>query len=160
MIEINKIPTDIMCYILDFVPYNSVNNDILCFNKQIYKVREKKLKFHINKISDWWKKYNIKKNFIEELVDCLDPENIHYMIAPNLYKNNFINNHIFENDKKYLYMYPEFYINKLYSKSGDIPLEIKKFLKHYDYKNPRTYDVYRFLKLKEVSMSKILYVGW
>ena len=72
--------------------------------------------------------------------------------------------YIFDYPKKYLYSYPEFYVEKTYGvlQLNTIPLSIKNIIKIRENSSNKTntFSVYNFFKLQEVTNKNILHTGW
>lgn len=153
------LPSDIFATIIGFQPYDTSSSVLSTFNPTIKKYRLIILNRYANKIKKWWKYYKPPSDF--EFIDALT---YHESLSqstryPLLKKKNIIKYMIFHYDKKYLFRYPQFYIRKMgiYS-SNLITTEMMNFGDNILIK-PRAYDVYTFLKMKEVTTSNLSYCG-
>ena len=159
------LPSDIFATIIEFQPYDTSSSVLSTFNPTIKKYRLIILSRYANKIKKWWKYYKPPSDF--ELVDALT---YHESLSqsrhsPILKKKNIIKYMIFHYDKKYLFRYPKFYIRKMGIYNSDlITNQITNYVDNIYYADnirikPRAYDVYTFLKMKEVTTSNLSYCG-
>jgi hypothetical protein len=159
-----KIPNEMSSNILEFLPYNpEVETNLYC-NEVITFQRKFQLEKQINKIKKWWKCKRLQNTFLKELFAPVDSnfesEEKVFRKYPLLAKKYLINLYLHEYEKEYLFDYPWFYISKLYGNDIDfMPPNIRKF---YSEKQEltRSFHVYLFFKMAEISAQHIQYVGW
>jgi hypothetical protein len=159
-----KIPNEMSSNILEFLPYNPKVERKLNYNKEITFQRKFQLEKHVNKIKTWWKCKRYQKTFLKELFAPIGSnfrqEEKVFRKYPLLAKKYLLNLYLYEYEKEYLFDYPWFYISKLYSNNIDfMPEKMKNFYKEKN-KITRSFHVYLFFKIPEVSAKYIQYVGW
>ena len=153
------LPSDIFATIIEFQPYDTSSSVLSTFNPTIKKYRLIILSRYANKIKKWWKYYKPQPDF--EFIDALTyQESLSQSRRyPLLKKKNIIKYMIFHYDKKYLFRYPQFYIRKMGIYNYDLVINAMMNFGDNILIKPRAYDVYKFLKMKEVTTSNLSYCG-
>ena len=153
------LPSDIFATIIEFQPYDRSSSVLSTFNPTIKKYRLIILTRYANKIKRWWKYYKPQPD-----LSLFDPITYQESFSqstryPLLKKKNLIQYMVFHYHKKYLFRYPQFYIRKMGIYNSDlITNEMTTYADNIRIK-PRAYDVYTFLKMKEVTSSHLSYCG-
>ena len=153
----DKLSDELICSILEYIPYDKPAHKLLCNNTIISKIRKNILNNYVNKIKKWWK----HNNFIEDL-EKLEKNNKQLLL-----KKHLIKFYIFHYDKDYLHGFPEFYMKKIHdfqsemvNYSTNLNNSLKKYYIKMSSNKIRTYHVYNFLKLKDVTCYSIMMAGW
>ena len=175
---------DIINHILSFYPYDKkIITSLICKN-DIFELRKNHLVEKVNIIKRWWKFYSAYTNFFNKWGTSETQNYItssHNFInarkllerlknAPIISKKMFIHDLIFKYLKKHLFEYPEFYFKKVYNidihdkdlleSNLNIPNNLKKSLiENILIEKRRTYNIYQFLKSRDITFYYLLYVG-
>jgi len=165
--NMKTLPSEVVLYILEYLPYNKNIDNLFYINQDIQKLRMNYIKSHINNIFKWWTEFKEVRQRINELfskTSSFRGEKKMLRDYPYFYKKYLTNMYIFDYPKKYLYSYPEFYVEKTYGALllNTIPLSIKNIIKIRENSTNKTntFSVYNFFKLKEVTNKNILHTGW
>jgi len=178
------LPHDIINHILSFYPYDKkIISSLICQN-EIFELRKNYLVGKVNIIKRWWRFYTTytsfcnkwityeTQNYITSSDNFIKARNIMKRLknAPIISKKMFIHDLIFKYIKNHLFEYPEFYFKKVYDidihnkdsleSTPDIPNSLKKILNENVLVEKRTtYNIYQFLKSKDITFYYLLYVG-
>ena len=153
------LPSDIFATIIEFQPYDISSSVLSTFNPTIKKYRLIILNRYANKIKKWWKYYKPQPDF--EFIEALTYQESlsQSTLYPLLKKKNLIQYMVFHYDKKYLFRYPKFYIHKMGIYNYDLVINTMRNYGDNILIKPRAYDVYTFLKMKEITASNLSYCG-
>lgn len=142
--------------IFSFYPYNNNISNASLYDLKIIKERKKILDKAATKIKKWWKYYTPDYMFD----NSKDPVSI-ITNKPILLKKILIKFYIFKYQTKYLNNYPEIYLHTNFRSNDEIPI---KLLENYNsfkgQEKRRTFTIYNFLKLREVSPYLLIATGW
>jgi hypothetical protein len=161
-----KLSEDLILHILNYLPFQeniyefSQENLSLPNIKNLYNK-----KYHSGKkIIKWFQYYTAYFKLVNFIFNNeffnYTQESLLYKKLPILGKKLLVHLYVCEYEKKHLYNYPEFFIKKMYNNETNImPPDIKNYYLNMPQK-VKTYDVYKFLKLKSIKTENIQYVGW
>ena len=166
-----SLPNEVILNVLTFLPYDKNIDCLFYINNDVQKLRVNYIKSQINHIFKWWKDFKEVREIINVLffnTNSLRGEKKMLRNYPYFYKKYLTNMYIFEYPKKYLYTYPEFYVEKIFGLSSSyssallLPISIKNLIKTRENSTNKnnTFSVYNFFKLKEVTNKDILHTGW
>lgn len=154
--KLKMLSSETISYIFSFYPYNKNISNASLYDEKIIKPRKQILDEAATKIKKWWKYYTPDYMFDNKK----DPVS---MIAnkPILLKKILVKFYIFKYQSKYLNNYPEFYLHANFRSNEEVPLNIlENYNTFKEQKKRRTFTIYKFLKLNEVSPYQLITTGW
>ena len=139
--------------IYNFVPYQ--NKSQLIFNKYIFNLYFNLLR-KIKIIQIFYRKYRLKKNDLNPYGDNYNP-NINYNQINRFLLYRF---YILEYPEEYLYKYPYFLVNKLYSNSNSSRSHDLYLWLHNNILIEKKSYVKKFFIENKISSEEIMIAGW